>query len=216
MKGQIVISEVEKGAIAQVAKVRHSGFYEDRAAEYFEETRHADLGMLYQWFLSELPRGGLILDAGSGSGRDTLEFVKRGYRVEAFDASAALAALSSLYTGVQTEVLAFENFNMRPERYDGIWALASLLHVPRRELPRVVAELAASLKPGGIFFATFKAGAKDLVDEFGRSFTNLSKDSAERLFSATNWFDQVEIREVEGAASFGQRTIWIHVLAKRR
>jgi SAM-dependent methyltransferase len=201
--------EVERGTNVKTATVRHGGFYEERAAEYFEGTRNVDMAELYSRFLSEIPPGGLILDAGSGSGRDTLAFVKFGYGVEAFDASAALAAISSDATGVKTEVLAFEDFAARPDRYDGIWALASLLHVPREHLARVVAALAASLKPGGVFLATFKAGRSDLVDDFGRSFTNMTQDTAKRLFWTTGLFDKVEVREVEGAASFGRRAIWV-------
>jgi SAM-dependent methyltransferase len=195
--------------------MRKSGFYEDQAAVYFENTRHSDVSELHERFLAGIPAGGLILDAGSGSGRDTRAFRERGYRVEAFDSSTALAALSFRETGVRTEVLAFEKYMPRAARYDGIWALASLLHVSGSELPRVVAALGESLKPGGVLFATFKSGEVDSVDDLGRSFTNMTTLAADHLFRMVDMFQHIDVAQMAGAASFGHQVEWIHVLACR-
>ena len=69
-------------------------YYEAHAEQFFADTQSVDMAPLYERFLSELPVGALILDAGCGSGRDSKAFLERGYRVSAFDASEKLVALA--------------------------------------------------------------------------------------------------------------------------
>jgi SAM-dependent methyltransferase len=102
-----------------------SGYYTRNATQFFMDTAHVDMTAFYEQFLSTIPRGGLLLDAGCGSGRDTKEFLSRGYRVVAFDASPEIANLATQHTkhpiGVRTFLEVTEE-----AIYDGIWACASL------------------------------------------------------------------------------------------
>lgn len=68
-------------------------YYTHHATKFFTSTVHVDMTPLHQRLLERLPAGAAILDAGCGSGRDARGFAERGYRVSAFDASPALAAL---------------------------------------------------------------------------------------------------------------------------
>src|SRR5277367_5293741 len=79
-------------------------FYQENAVGYFESTVGIDVSGLRERFLKYVPPGGRILDAGSGSGRDTRAFRALGYEVEAFDSSPALVELSTRFTGIQTQV----------------------------------------------------------------------------------------------------------------
>ena len=89
---------------------------------------------LYGAFLSKLPAGATILDAGCGSGRDARAFRDRGYRVTAFDASPALAALATAHCGFEVQVRSFADVR-EVDAYDGIWACASLVHVSLAQMP---------------------------------------------------------------------------------
>jgi SAM-dependent methyltransferase len=112
---------------------------------------------LYTRFLYWLPNSGHILDAGCGSGRDAFAFQKRGYQVAAFDASPTLAKFAATYCGLSVQVMRFQEINWL-RRFDGIWACASLLHVPAAELPDVLIRMADALKPRGVLYASFKYG----------------------------------------------------------
>lgn len=190
-------------------------FYDADPESYAKSTLSSDLSNVYPFFLERVADGGLILDAGCGAGRDILEFLKRGYRVEAFDASVGLASFAKRLTGASVEVARFEDWKSREGRYDGIWCFASLLHVARENLPKVLTSLVASLKPGAPLFASFKWGECDTIDERGREFTNFTPEGVRRIFRGVEGLTGVEVRFDEGPTAFEDRTRWIYVLATR-
>ena len=128
---------------------------------------------LYRRFLPLLPDQAHILDAGCGSGRDASAFAKLGHSVTAFDASPALIALAETHLGQPVQCLRFQDITWQ-EQFDGIWACASLLHVPAAELPDVMQRLCKALKPGGILYASFKYGSGER-EHHGRRFTDLDE-----------------------------------------
>lgn len=133
-----------------------------------------------------------LLDAGSGSGRDTLAFLEQGFEVDAFDGSLAMAELSSQLTGQKTQVMRFEALTLPLDHYDGIWAMASLLHVDRADLPKALVDLGQSLRPGGLLFASFKHGQTDRLDpNDGRAFTDLDEDSVQAMLTGMEGFELV-------------------------
>lgn len=125
-------------------------------------------------FLERLRPGAKVLDAGCGSGRDSLFFKSQGFKVTAFDASEEMVRLASQLLGQPVLHMTFEDLNL-PDEYDGIWACASLLHVERTQLPAVIAELAKYLKPGGVFYMSFKYGNEEYWKD-GRYFNCLDED----------------------------------------
>ena len=131
-------------------------YYERNAEAYSSATLKARKSTRHELFLAGLPGSARILAAGCGAGRDSAVFLRQGYDVSAFDASSALCRLSSKFTGLATRQLRFQEFD-EIEKYDGIWANASLLHVPRVELPDCIARLTRSLKPGGLMYMSFQA-----------------------------------------------------------
>jgi SAM-dependent methyltransferase len=158
-------------------------YYEHRASQFFTETANLDLSALYSIFLWDIPAGGHILDAGCGSGRDSVAFNKRGYRVTAFDASPTLAARASEHCNLPVQVLKLQDVAWQKE-FDGIWACASLLHVSLIELPNVFDRLASALAPSGVLYASFKYGSGER-EHNERRFTDMNKSNLEALLVAS-------------------------------
>jgi 2-polyprenyl-3-methyl-5-hydroxy-6-metoxy-1,4-benzoquinol methylase len=145
-------------------------YYNRRAADFAAQTADLDLSALYDRFLRHVRPGSRILDAGCGVGRDTLAFARRGYDVVAFDAAEEMVKLTHSRAGGHAAVhlTRFEDVEWRGG-FDGIWACASLLHVPEASFLTVAARLAEALRPGGAWYMSFKLG-------------NGERAAAERLF----------------------------------
>lgn len=156
-------------------------YYDDHAEDYARSTVDVDMSSLYKPFLAMVPNCGRILDAGCGAGRDTKSFIDLGYDVTAIDASARMAALASRLAGVPVKVVRFREMSFNQE-FDGVWACASLLHVPSSELADVVGRVEKSLRPGGVFYASFKHGSGERT-EGGRLFNDLTEGQVTQLIA---------------------------------
>jgi len=188
-----------------------SNYYETRAEEYAARTNHLSLKALYTPFLERIPAGGSILDAGCGPGRDAREFLNRGYQVTACDASARMVELARKKTGIQVVQLRFQDFNY-VSQFDGIWACASLLHVPLQELDESLGRLQRALKPGGICFVSFKHGNGERIED-GKRFLDFTEDDLRHRLIGIHGFDVVEIwttPDEQGRANVQ----WVNGLAK--
>jgi superfamily II DNA or RNA helicase/SAM-dependent methyltransferase len=148
-------------------------YYDHNADHFFTTTACVDMRAVYERFLPYIPEGGSILDAGCGSGRDAKAFHEKGYAVTAFDASAELVQRAKLNTGLNVQHLTFAGVTDELA-YDGVWACASLLHVPISDIPNTLAVLWSSLKYGGAFYLSFKLGLGERVHN-GRRFTDADK-----------------------------------------
>ncbi|MDP2620426.1 MAG: class I SAM-dependent methyltransferase [Hyphomicrobiales bacterium] len=190
-------------------------YYERNADSYFKATCDADLSALYERFTRRIPKDARILDAGSGSGRDTLALLRRGYTVSAFDSSPALCELSTRLTGVRTRVLRFQELEDE-EQYDGIWACASLLHVREVELPDAIARLVRALKPGGVLYTSFKHGAGERVTEDGRFFTDMTDSRLRRVLQALPGVKLEELWITTGEGQFQGQGEWLNALVSRQ
>ena len=157
------------------------GFYDENAEHFFRRSVDADMAEGWTAFSALVKPGGRVLDAGCGSGRDTLALAKRGFRVTPIEASHNLAALAAAHTGLPVQVMTFEEVAWR-DVFDGVWACASLLHVPRAELPAVMRRLRDALAPGGVWWMSFKYGTLDR-QVGGRLFTDLDEAGAQALLA---------------------------------
>jgi SAM-dependent methyltransferase len=187
-----------------------SRYYTENAQAFFAETVAVAVAPLYARFLPHIPPGGHILDAGCGSGRDTLAFLQAGYRVTAFDASLTLAALAEHHTGQPVQVLRFQDLAWRRE-FDGIWACASLLHVPAADLPEALGRLALALRPGGIFYASFKHGRSER-EHRGRRFTDLDEAGLRALLAQVPGLTELETWVTEDLRPGRTGERWLNTL----
>jgi SAM-dependent methyltransferase len=156
-----------------------TGYYDRCAAEFCENTFTVDMSALYIPFLREIPEGGAILDAGCGSGRDSLAFLRRGYRVVSIDASREMVAVATKHAGQQALLLRFDEIEFTDE-FDGIWACGSLVHVARRDLHSVFTRFSRALKPNGIIYLSFKYGDTERME--GERFFNDVNEATLGLF----------------------------------
>ena len=159
-------------------------FYEQNADDFFDSTVCIDAQKLHQEFLSLLPEKAHILDVWCGSGRDTVAFLAAGYQVSAFDGSKNMAVRAAELTGLPVEHALFLDYSSK-QMFDGLWACASLLHVPLQQLPSAFSHLSHFLKDDGIFYCSFKMGSGEVRRE-GRHFTNLDEQGLETVLKTTD------------------------------
>lgn len=126
-------------------------------------------------FLGKLKADAYILDFGCGSGRDTKYFMSQGYKVDATDGSVKLCRIASEYTGTEVKQMLFQELD-EYNKYDGIWACSSILHLPKKELKEVLTKMAAALKENGIIYTSFKYSEFE-GERNGRYFTDFTIDS---------------------------------------
>ncbi|MBN8952338.1 MULTISPECIES: class I SAM-dependent methyltransferase [unclassified Rhizobium] len=189
-----------------------SSFYSDNAALYAARDRNLPRRRL-DAFLEALPAGASILELGCGAGQDAAYMLSCGFDVTPTDGSAELASEAEKHIGKPVRVMRFETLNAR-DAFNGIWAEASLLHVPRSSLPDVFSRILQALKTGGIFHASFKAGESEGHDKFGRYYNYPSATWLEDKLSAAGW-RIVTMTEADGGGFDGEPTRWLYVTARK-
>jgi SAM-dependent methyltransferase len=134
--------------------------YNQRAAEFWEGTRHHDVKQNIEALLRHIrdvpPLR--ILDFGCGPGRDLAAFRALGHEPTGLEGSPPLAAMAREHSGCEIWEQDFLALTLPAGRFHGIFANASLFHVPRQELPRVLGELYAALTPDGVLFTSNPRG----------------------------------------------------------
>ena len=154
-------------------------YYNENAKMFIDGTLSVDFTSIQNTFLNLLPAGAAILDFGCGSGRDAKYFLDHGYQVAAVDGSAELCKAASEYAGIPVKQMLFEELD-EVEKYDGIWACASILHVKKAELPGILRKMSAATKSNGIIYFSFKYGDFE-GERNGRYFTDMTEDSMAQL-----------------------------------
>jgi SAM-dependent methyltransferase len=166
-----------------------------------------------QEFLARLAAGARILELGCGGGRDSEAMIAAGFDVEPTDGCAELAGEASARLGRDVRVLRFDALAAEAE-YDAVWANACLLHVPRAGLPAILARIHRALRPGGLFVATYKGGAREGRDSFGRLFNYLSGDALASLYRGSASWTKIDITSSVGRGYDQKITPWHRVAAQ--
>lgn len=148
-------------------------WYRDNAIQYAEETRNSlVLDALWE-FLSRMKEGGTILDYGSGSGRDSAYFLDKGFSVDSLDGSAEMKAQAERLFGIKVKLASFLSLEEK-DKYDGIWAQASILHLEEHDLRVALTLIERALKRDGVFYSSFRKGEEDGYEK-GRWYTNMTE-----------------------------------------
>ena len=188
-------------------------YYDAHAAEFCANTLSVDMSPLYAPFLREIPLPGRILDAGCGSGRDSLAFINMGYQVVAMDASAEMVKAASKITGQTALRMTFDEMTFESE-FDGIWACASLVHVPRRNLDAVLNHLTTALKPPGVCYMSFKYGDSERL-EGERFFNDLNETLFLGLLASHPGLGLVELWKTDDLRRDKREQRWLNAIVRK-
>ena len=165
-------------------------YYDNNAEQFAGSTQAVNFSNVQDRFLNTLPNGAWILDFGCGSGRDSLYFLNKGYQVDAMDGSAKLCQIASETTGLTVQNMLFSELK-EIDKYDGIWACASILHLPKSELSDVLCKMIRALKSDGYIYTSFKYGDFEGYRN-GRYFSDFTEKSFQEYLESNT---QVEIDE---------------------
>ncbi|WP_454744251.1 class I SAM-dependent methyltransferase [Ciceribacter selenitireducens] len=186
-------------------------FYEENAATYAARQRQEPVARLTA-FAELLPPGGTILELGCGAGSDSAWLIERGFAVTPTDGSAAMAREAEARLGLPVRVMRFSDLD-EAAAYDGVWANACLLHVPRAELADVLGRIRRALRDGGLFYASFKAGVEEGADRFGRYYNRPSPEWLTEAYRLAG-FATPRMETAPGGGYDGEPTNWLHVWAR--
>lgn len=134
--------------------------YNGRAEAFWNGTKDHDVSQNIDALLSSINRDAplSILDFGCGPGRDVLEFKTKGHNPIGLDGCENFAKMAREYSGCEVLHQNFLSLDLKTEYFDGVFANASLFHIPHEEFDRVISELANCLKPGGVLFSSNPRG----------------------------------------------------------
>ena len=187
-------------------------YYENNAESFTQGTLDVDFTDVQDWFLDYIPECGRILDFGCGSGRDTAYFLKKGYMVDAIDGSEKLCKIASDNTGIDVKHMLFQELDAFDE-YDGIWACASIIHLPKETLKIVFKKMICAIKPAGHIYVSFKYGDFEGYRN-DRYFADFEEES---FASFVNAFPEVSIMAEKVTADVRpgrQNEKWLNVILK--
>ncbi|MBE5919959.1 MAG: class I SAM-dependent methyltransferase [Pseudobutyrivibrio ruminis] len=188
-------------------------YYNNKANEFCENTISADISAQLNKFLKHLEKDAFILDFGCGSGRDTKTLLDLGYKVEAIDGSKELCKIASEYTGIKVKNALFQDLN-DVDKYDGIWACSSILHLPKSELKSVLTKMTGALKTGGVIYTSFKYGDFE-GERNGRYFTDFTEETFAEYISDFKGMNIVETWITSDVRPGRGEEKWLNLILKK-
>lgn len=188
-------------------------YYDKNAKEFCKNTIDVDMSFCQDKFLKYLKTGAAILDAGCGSGRDSVVFKQLGYHVTAMDASPEICKEAEKVLGQKVICKTFEELDDE-NVYDGIWACASLLHVPQERVEEVLHRLKRALNERGILYASFKYGEEEKIVN-GRLFSNYDEQSL-RVLMEKSGFGILELFVTQDVREDRREEKWVNVVGVKR
>ena len=186
-------------------------WYRDNAIQYAEETRNSlVLDALWE-FLSRMKEGGTILDYGSGSGRDSAYFLDKGFSVDSLDGSAEMKAQAERLFGIKVKLASFLSLEEK-DKYDGIWAQASILHLEEHDLRVALTLIERALKRDGVFYSSFRKGEEDGYEN-GRWYTNMTERRFLSFLPASLYVEKIwESQDVRP----GVNRTWLSIICRKK
>lgn len=189
-------------------------YYNTNAQDFCDRTINTDMSHVYGKFLEQLPDHAHILDAGCGSGRDSKYFLSKGYEITAFDGSEEMVQLAKKEIQKPVLHMIFQDLNFK-EKFDGVWACASLLHIPYNETKDVYKRIHHALKPHGIFYASYKHG-DSFMNSDGRDFYNMDEETIAPYFK--DLFNVIDIWQTAARSCVAPSpsNSWLNFLVRKK
>lgn len=188
-------------------------YYNKNAKGFVENTLKADMTLLYHQFEKHLKKGDKLLDLGCGSGRDSLYFMSRGYKVVAVDYSEELIKIVSDLLNREVLMLDMREMDFH-DAFDGIWACASILHVGRDEIKKVMDNCERALRRNGIFYLSFKYGDGEGFRN-GRFFNSYNEESFEALMKDFKGLKILDMWKTADVRVGRKDEYWLNILIKK-
>ena len=188
-------------------------YYQTNSESFIENTVNVDVNDLYRPFLENIPSTGKILDAGCGSGRDTKFFLEKGFNVVAFDNSLNIVRHAAEYTGQEVLLMSFEDIEFK-DNFDGIWACASVLHVPENNISTVLSKFADALKNEGILYTSFKYGDNEQIRN-GRFFADYTEERFDQLLAAKPKLELIQYWKTSDLRPGRSEEKWLNILLRK-
>jgi len=178
--------------------------------------RHRRPPLLIEW-LRCLPAGARLLDLGCGGGRDAGDLAQRGHCMVGVDRTSALLSAGRRRYGSLPLVRAdFRDLPFQAMSFDGLWAAASLMHLPKSDARRVLSEMRRLVRSGGFFAATVTHGMKSclVTDGWlpGRYVARWKKDELARAVRRAGW----TILELKVITNQERKGRWLNLLAQKQ
>ena len=129
------------------------------------------------------------------------------------DGSSELCAAASKFTGITVRQVLFQDWKSE-QKYNGIWACSSILHLNKTELKQVIGNIRDALLPSGIFYTSFKYGNFE-GERNGRYFTDLTESSFEELINEVTGFEIVEEWITSDVRPGREEEKWLNVILKK-
>lgn len=188
-------------------------YYNKNAERFAKDTQKLEFTEVQDKFLGYLTPGGRILDFGCGAGRDTKYFLTKGFLTEATDGSEEMVKIASEYTRIQVRKQQFQELE-EENKYDGIWACSSILHLHYCELKTVMGKLARALTSKGILYTSFKYGVRE-GQRGGRFFTDMTEEKIEKLLEEVPLFIIEEMWKTNDVRPGREGEKWLNLILKK-
>jgi SAM-dependent methyltransferase len=187
-------------------------YYNNNAENFINNTFYLSMSELMSEFLTYVGNSGTILDLGCGSARDALEFQRLGYEVYAVDGSEEMIAHATKFLGDKAICSTFSGYETNI-RFNGIWASASLLHVPEEDMVFTIRKYCDLLFDEGVFFMSFK-NRENNYEKDGRLFTCYTKKKLISLFTEVGSLDVIKFIDTVDIREGREDEKWISAIVK--
>ena len=189
-------------------------YYNQQAKKYYEQTINVDMSPLYEQFLNYLEPQSHILDAGCGSGRDSLYFLEHCYQVTAIDAAKNLAQLAEDLIAQPVLKMKLQDLDYK-SKFNGIWACASLLHLQSDKMQQVLKKFAAALVTEGIIYISLQYGEGEEFKN-GRFFNYYTEKSWLKLMQEIEELEVLKLWKTDDKREDRSGKRWLNVLLQKK
>ena len=188
-------------------------YYSQDPDRFISGTLAADMSDTRERFCQHLSGNAMILDFGCGSGRDAKAFLEDGFRVEATDGSQELCDKATKYIGIPVKQMLFNELN-EENKYDGIWACASILHLPKTELADVLKRIEIALKTNGVLYTSFKYGTFEGI-RADRYFSDFTEETLQEFWQGVTSLHIFDLWITHDVRPGREEERWINLLARK-